>query len=220
MFRKNYFALTLPILIGLIVGGVLLLILLTWYFLFYQKHTNYAEETSYSALVTPTESLNDEMDTLLHERTISLITNENPLVMDVENAATFKNLTVFLDGEALPLEARPFTYQTRVYLPLRQVGEALDVHVGWNSDYRTALIEHNHLRLELPVNHRKVVRFSKTAYDEAEILTIDPTSLHIGTVLYKGTTYLPIRFTAESLGYDVFFDDANDTVFFTRPSQK
>ncbi|MGL4362863.1 MAG: copper amine oxidase N-terminal domain-containing protein [Cellulosilyticaceae bacterium] len=159
----------------------------------------------------------EDVDTTLHSETLKLISQKSDIIDDIERNITLDTINVFLDGKQIKIDARPFSYETRVFLPLRQVGESLQVKIGWNIEHRTAIVETPTLRLELPVNHRKAIRFPTNNPEHVERLNIDLSSRNIGTTLFNSTTYLPIRFTAEALGYSVKFDDNNSAVLFTSP---
>lgn len=166
---------------------------------------------------SPTATESDVVSTDIHIKTLEILMFEPSDLIDVDKSATFDTISVFLDGQPVPINARPFSYETRVYLPLRQVGEALNVKVGWNVEHSTAIVETPTVRLELPVGYRKANRIYKNDPENGELLSIDLTSTKVGTILYNDTTYLPIRFTAEALGFNVKFDDGNSTVLFTSP---
>lgn len=223
MFNRDQFILTPTVFLSLTVGVVLFIALIIWGIVSFisQSNTETASHqlTNEALLQTSSELTDDDslVATELHEETLLLMENTPDKLIDVEKSATFETITVFLDGKELPIDARPFSYETRVYLPLRQVGEALNVNIGWNDAANTAIVESPTTRLELPVGYRKAIRIHKADPTNADLLRIDATSLRVGTVLYNNITYLPIRFTAEALGYNVKFDDANGTVHFTSP---
>lgn len=175
--------------------------------------------SSPEATVQDEPSSSDEVSDSLHKETLKLVASEPSTLIDVDKSATFDTISVFLDGQPVKIDARPFSYETRVYLPLRQVGASLNVKIGWNEKYATAIVETPTTRLELPVGYRKAVRISKANPENAELLSIDLTSTKVGTILYNNITYLPIRFTAEALGFNVKFDDGNATVLFTSPNK-
>ena len=89
--------------------------------------------------------------------------------------------------------------------------------IGWNTPCKVALVETTSKRLEIPQGYRKAISYLKNSPSKASTINIDQTSLDVRTILYAGKTYLPIRFTAESLGFNVKYDDATSSVHFTTP---
>lgn len=48
---------------------------------------------------------------------------------------TFKNITIFVNGERVSSDAEPFIYNGRTFVPIRVVSEALNKDVKWDSIY-------------------------------------------------------------------------------------
>ena len=157
----------------------------------------------------------DKVDTSLNPTTVSLLKDQKPVLVDVDKDGTFSTVKVYFDGKAVTLNSRPFTYKGRIYLPLREVGEILGANIGWNTPCKVAIVETSTKRLEMPQGYRKAVSFSKSNPSKATTVSVDPASLDVRTILYMGKTYLPIRFTAESLGINVKYDEASSSVYFT-----
>lgn len=56
--------------------------------------------------------------------------------------AHFNNIKITVNGQQIKtdVEAPPFIYNDRTYVPLRFVAEALGADVGWDSKTKTAII--------------------------------------------------------------------------------
>ena len=157
----------------------------------------------------------DKVDTSLNPTTTRLLKDQKPVLVDVDKDATFSTIKVYFDGKAVTLTNRPFTYKGRIYLPLREVGEILGANIGWNTSSKVAIVETQTKRLEMPQGYRKAVSFNKNNPSKAVTVSVDPASLDVRTILYLEKTYLPIRFTAESLGINVKYEEASSSVYFT-----
>ena len=157
----------------------------------------------------------NKVDTSLNPTTLNLLKDQKPVLVDVDKDGSFSTVKVYFDGKAVTLNSRPFTYKGRIYLPLRDVGEILGTNIGWNTPYKVAIVETSTKRLEMPQGYRKAISFSKSTPSKATTVSVDQTSLDVRTILYLGKTYLPIRFTAESLGINVKYEEASSSVYFT-----
>lgn len=158
-----------------------------------------------------------KVDTILNTATLKLLKEQHSISVNVDKDATFSTIKVYFDKKPITLSNRPFTYKGRVYLPLREVGEILGADIGWNTPYKVAIVETTSKRLEVPQGYRKATSYFKNSPSKASTVNIDQTSLDVHTILYTGKIYLPIRFTAESLGFNVKYDDATSSVHFTTP---
>lgn len=157
----------------------------------------------------------DKVTTDLNPATTKLLQDQKPVIVNVDQEASFTPIKVYFDGKPIILTSRPFTYKSRIYLPLREVGQILGAEIGWNTSNKVAIVETSTKRVEMPQGYRKAVSFNKSQPTKATPVNIDQTSLDVRTILYTEKTYLPIRFTAESLGFNVKFDDAASSVYFT-----
>jgi len=63
------------------------------------------------------------------------------------------NKQAYINGKAVTMETPPLTYQQRMLLPLRFVGEALGATVGWDDAARTVIVHHT---ITLTVNGQDV----------------------------------------------------------------
>ncbi|MBU3812469.1 MAG: copper amine oxidase N-terminal domain-containing protein [Candidatus Niameybacter stercoravium] len=159
----------------------------------------------------------DKVDTNLNAATYKLLKSQTPVAIDVDKEASFTPIKVYFDGKAIPLTSRPFTYKSRIYLPLREVGEILGVEIGWDTPNKVAIVETSTHRIEMPQGYRTAVSFQKSTPKTADTVSIDQTSIKVRTILYTEKTYLPIRFTAEALGFHVKYEESSASVYFTTP---
>ena len=105
-------------------------------------------------------------------------------------------ITVHIDGALIQCDVPPTIENSRVFLPMRAAAEAMGASVVWDNASRSISVE----------------KGSTTAY----FVVGDTTYYHNGTakesdvapMIVNSRTLLPIRVFAESLGADVYWDNA------------
>ncbi|MCG8402401.1 MAG: copper amine oxidase N-terminal domain-containing protein [Firmicutes bacterium] len=110
----------------------------------------------------------------------------------------------FINNQApgIKMDAKPFIEAGRTFVPVRYLSNALgvtDKHIGWESP-KVTLDEPGFPVVELAVN-------SKQIKSDGRAKTMD-----VAPLLRQGRTYLPARFVAEALGYQVTWDAENSIV--------
>lgn len=110
----------------------------------------------------------------------------------------------FVDGQTpgVKMDAKPFIEQGRTFVPVRYLGNALGVdddHIAWESP-RATFNQPGFPEVELAVG-------SKEIKSDGMVKTMDTAPL-----LKAGRTYLPARWVAEALGYQVAWDAKNNVV--------
>ncbi|MGL4346421.1 MAG: copper amine oxidase N-terminal domain-containing protein [Cellulosilyticaceae bacterium] len=220
--RKNYFW-------GLI-GFVTIVVLLIICFLFATNRSSSSTNSQApqvseakpskapdSSESTTTPSDTSELDTSLHTQTMTLL--QSPAYNTIiDKSADFSAVDIYLDGNLLSISDKPFKYKGRLYLPLRQVGESLGIQIDFNDAYKVAIAQSTEQRLEMPLKYTKAVQIPLAYSDLASTVAIDNFNPEVSVVFYKEKTYLPVRFTAEALGFTVKFDEKDNAVYFTSPT--
>ena len=95
----------------------------------------------------------------------------------------------------------------RTLVPVRAVAEAMGGTVGWDPVTRTASVTVGSNTLELTLG-KNTALFNGTATQ----IDTDPKVL---PMIINGRTMLPLRFVVESLGAEVFYDQATKTITIT-----
>lgn len=126
--------------------------------------------------------------------------------------------TVYIDGEKT--DVIPILYKDANYLPIRATGNALDASVGWNAEDKVAILEKDNIRLELPQAHNKGVTIttsedSTTPSEIAHDYSSKDSSLSVINI--NGSTYLPLRYIGEQLGYTITVDVNTKSAYFNSP---
>lgn len=113
-------------------------------------------------------------------------------------------LIVKVDGKVVKFpNEQPHAVAGRTLVPLRGVFEAIGAYVEWDPQQRKVTCRKQNEEVELRIG----VKLAKK--DGAEIIIdVPPRIMH-------GTTMVPLRFIAESLGAKVDFDAGNNIVEIT-----
>ena len=107
------------------------------------------------------------------------------------------NQKVFVNDKQVELKEGSIVYENRLYLPVREIGDALGLEVGYVSEQKIVALDGG--KIQLPVNENKAVV-------NGQIVAIDKENDKVGTIVVKDKTYLPVRFISENLGYNVSYD--------------
>ncbi|MDO5715458.1 MAG: copper amine oxidase N-terminal domain-containing protein [Tissierellia bacterium] len=108
--------------------------------------------------------------------------------------------TIELNGEEIKSEVPPFIEESRTYVPLRFVSEALHYTVGWDNDTRQVTVDGNGKTLLLTIGSKKM-----TVNGVEKIIDVAP-------LIRQERSYVPLRFIAEHLGIHVGWDEKNAIV--------
>ncbi|WP_031514097.1 copper amine oxidase N-terminal domain-containing protein [Desulfofalx alkaliphila] len=95
--------------------------------------------------------------------------------------------SIYINGDQLVTEKPAIVKDGRTLLPLRVVFEALDQEVNWNAENKSITSGDIWLQIDNPV----------AKVDGKEM------KLDVPAQLIDGSTYVPLRFVAESLGKEV-----------------
>ncbi|MEA5082774.1 MAG: copper amine oxidase N-terminal domain-containing protein [Lachnospiraceae bacterium] len=145
------------------------------------------------------------------------------------NVAVEKTAVVFTD-------AQPFVdANSRTLVPLRAIGEAMDVTVAWNEETKTATFTSFYPEAEELLSEDKTSYLGKVTVDfvvGSETAKVTYTYFKVGTpsdgeavqavedeitmdtaaVVKDGRTYAPVKYLAEAFGYTVTWDAETSTV--------
>lgn len=109
-------------------------------------------------------------------------------------------IRVVLNGQPLYMDTPPQIVQGRTLVPMRAIFEALGATVSWDQPTNTVTAVYGETTIVLPIGKSTV--------------TINgiPTVLDVAALTISGRTMVPLRFIAESLGADVAWVGATNTV--------
>lgn len=106
----------------------------------------------------------------------------------------------FVDGKTpgVKMDASPYISQGRTFVPVRFLGNALGVdndHIAWDTSTNKAKLVLGSRSAELTIGKKELLANGQTK------------ALDVAPELKNNRTFLPARFVAESLGYQVDFID-------------
>lgn len=98
-----------------------------------------------------------------------------------EILAHFNNIKITVNGQQIEtdVEAPPFIYNDRTYVPLRFVSEALGADVGWDSKTKTAIINSkNNIKLEKNESFTEPENFIQMLPEDKPKQTVDGITIY------------------------------------------
>ena len=150
---------------------------------------------------------------------------------DEEKAQLRPDFSITMDGREQNFKTSsgdavyPILYEGRTYLPLRSIGELMGKNVNWDEDDKTISI--GGTRKSTSSNRENADIGSRTIYvqerpdftivvdgKERRFYTKDGDRLY--PILYKGSTYLPLRSIGELMDSTVVWDADSKTVILDR----
>ncbi len=118
------------------------------------------------------------------------------------NISQFKpnEINVLLNGEKIEFDQQPVIQNGRTLVPIRAVVEKMGGNVEWNELTRTAMLEFEDKTVKLTIDS------TVACLDEQE------KTLDVAPQIINGRTLMPIRFVAESFGFDVSWNASSQSV--------
>lgn len=158
-----------------------------------------------------------------------LLTSATPaLAVTYGNAQVMPDRTIVVDGMARTFyaingqEVHPISYGGTTYLPVRSIGELMNMNVDWNNDTKTITLTSPRTAAAAtgtPDVNPKESTVSVSLRDDFTIIVdgvtqqfYDAGGNRVYPLLHNGVTYLPIRAVGELMGKVVSWDNATQTV--------
>lgn len=116
-------------------------------------------------------------------------------------------VSLFVDGVSLKTDVPPVIYNSRVMVPFRAAGEALNACVEYYPQDKTIVAQSRGTTIQLQIN-------SKTAYLNSQAVNLDAPPL-----MSNGRALIPMRFFGEAFGCEVAWDSATDSVHILSPAE-
>jgi hypothetical protein len=115
-----------------------------------------------------------------------------------------QGISVLVNGDPIRFAGMgPQRIEGRVLVPLRGVLEKIGAHVGWVPSSQTVVASRGNMDLQLKIGSRKA------QVNGREVM------LDVPATMIAGTTMVPLRFVGETLGADVGWNEATQTVAIT-----
>ena len=116
-------------------------------------------------------------------------------------------IRIAINNENIALtDASPYMANGRTYVPIRVVSENLGAKVNWVPTTSTFEVALDKIEILGKVNQSRVL------VNKAET-PIDSQNSSVTATMKNGRVYVPIRFFAETTGYNVNYDNATNTVY-------
>jgi hypothetical protein len=110
-------------------------------------------------------------------------------------------ITVKVDGKTIKFpHEKPHAVNGRTLVPLRGVFEAIGAYVEWDPQQRMVTCRKQNEEVQLRIGYKMAHK------NGAEVIIDTPPRI------MRGTTMVPLRFIAESMGASVTFDPGNNIV--------
>ncbi|MBR1444309.1 MAG: copper amine oxidase N-terminal domain-containing protein [Firmicutes bacterium] len=129
--------------------------------------------------------------------------SEKKITLQIDNS------TIFVDDEIKSIDAPPVIRDSRTFVPVRAITEALGGNATWDSSTKTATLT------DSSNNEIKLTIDSNIAY-----LNGTPSQLDVSPVIISGRTMLPIRFVADSFGFETKWDQQTKTIRITKAEEE
>ncbi|MBQ2679604.1 MAG: copper amine oxidase N-terminal domain-containing protein [Firmicutes bacterium] len=123
-----------------------------------------------------------------------------------EPAPEKKELSVEVNGAEIVFpDAKPFIDEnSRTLIPLRAIGEALNLKVEWSKENRTASFIGEEITVIFTIDNEE---YEIVKGEETEKAKMDTKA-----IISEDRTYAPVRYLAEAFGYTVGWDNDTKTV--------
>lgn len=118
---------------------------------------------------------------------------------------------LYVNGEKREIKNNIVVVNDRTFLPFREVANLLGIsndNIKWEQDTQVASLSNGNTYIEIPIGYT-------SASVNNKVKDIDPTDTPKSptrSLLTNGTTYLPLRFLSENLGYKVSYKEATKTI--------
>ncbi len=134
----------------------------------------------------------------------------------VEKTATFFQSTGYVVLNDKVVDGESLTYNGTTYLPLRKVSEAMGLKVSYDS--ATSVVNLNSGGTAVTSSGTS----TKTAWEKTDKIIENGLSVYVNgslidssNIMYMGTTYLPLRAVADTLGVEVNYNKESKLVYLT-----
>jgi hypothetical protein len=108
--------------------------------------------------------------------------------------------TVEVNGNPISFSVAPFQVMNRTMVPMRSIFEALGANVQWNDSTQTVTATRGTTDVRLTIGETDAQVNGQTV------------ALDVPAMMRRGSTMVPLRFVSESLGADVRWSEATQTV--------
>ena len=108
-----------------------------------------------------------------------------------------------IDGIEKRMDTAPFTLNSRTYLPVRFISEALGCYVRFYPSEKKVMVRHHGIEITMFFDDDRIIK-------NGEIK-----SMGVNTIIKDGRIFIPVRFLVEALGYKVEWKEETQEVIIT-----
>ena len=126
------------------------------------------------------------------------------LILIPVSAQAENEITVYLNNRQLTFDVPPVMYNDRVMVPFRALGEAIGAEVEWIGEFEQVHVKKGNDYNVLAIGNDIAIKHNS-------IKTI-VVQMDVPPYVTDGRTLVPLRYVAESLGLDVEWNDADQSV--------
>lgn len=101
------------------------------------------------------------------------------------------HIPIIINGKALQTDVPPIMVQNRILVPFRAIAQSTGANVHWDATTRRVIVQKNKKTIILQVQ-------SRAATINGQSVTLD-----VPPIIYKGRTFVPVRFVSEALDANV-----------------
>lgn len=132
-----------------------------------------------------------------------VITYIIPNGLNSVSAVDLNEINVFINGDRLHFDEPPIIVDGRTLVPMRKIFEVLGYTVEWNDTRQRVVAVKGNSSIQLDIGDTLAILDN---YESA-------VSLEVPAQIINGRTMVPLRFVGQTSGYDVLWDDANNSVY-------
>lgn len=116
------------------------------------------------------------------------------------SAEEIDDITIYVDNELVELDTKPVIRNDRTLVPLRGVLEELGATVDWNKETKQVIVKNEVMEILLETDNNAVLVDGRVNFMDTKSMLIDDRTL------------VPLRFIAETLGYEVKWTGATHRI--------
>ncbi|MBZ4668402.1 MAG: hypothetical protein PWP07_1663 [Epulopiscium sp.] len=120
-----------------------------------------------------------------------------------EDMVSEADMNIIINEDFFKPSVKPIIKNGRILVPLRSIFEAMNINVEWNQSERTVVAYKDDTVVQITIDSAVVFRNE------------EPVELDQPAIIYKDSTYVPLRFIGEAFGGTVEWDSNTRTAIIT-----
>lgn len=152
----------------------------------------------------------------MNKKIIKAMTAIVVILMMLSSSAVYGTgeLKIFVDNVMLETEVPPVMINGRTMVPARAIAEAVDCEVQWDEEQKMISISAPYRVQPLMYMYLDNPIVSMYVYNAETMETaVDEVEIDAAPVLVNGRTMVPLRFIAETMGFEVEWNEAEGAIY-------